>query len=464
MAQLCGALLAMAACAPGQATDDPAVPASAVDSGGDELSSAACRTGVTDENAECPYRPISAVDSEYLFVKVQADGTRAIFAGRRPGPDGGVVEQLIVNVPSQWSVNQVSVSPDREHLLVTAVKPSCPANWPTPEGQSCSWGRGTLWVVSHEARPSGDVWAYTNLNSQLGKNGAVVGWSTWLTNTRALFNAKFAPAGVPLQTSPQDVTSVAYELVLGPNPGVIRWGQAAGVNSDRCFVGRIHSSGPARGDACVDGQTVVFTRRCLDEPAGPEKWAWFNTHRDDGSGGVCSSTAGAAELVPVFRVYAVKVGVDCEPKAFDRNAPIREPDFSGLWRHIGSGREWGDGQSTVSADGKVVAFWSQRGYEFGSPTDPCEALASRDGSIGNGASRVRYCELDEQLRCKQTRTLADAPDPWNAQGHAYFHRASTPAAVLLLVSEANSTFLHDRLRGTKVLVVERGGGGHPIAP
>jgi hypothetical protein len=427
---------------------------------------AACAAIETNEKYVCPYREAKATE-DFIFTKVLSGGAHAVYAGR--SPTTALVESPIVGEPPGWSIRQLSIAPDREHILVTALSPTCATDWPNPAGESCTWGRGTLWLLSHQrAGEDGltrDRWVYTNVSTLLGKNSTIVGWTTWLNRRLAIFNAKAAPPGVPLVTGPHDATGFAYAIDLsGPAPVLRRWGEAAGVNDDKCFVGRMHASGPSRTDACDDGQVVVITRRCFDEAVQPSTYSWFNTANDDGSGDACHPAAGPAELVPVFRVYAVKLGPDCEPKSFDRRNPIRDPDYAGHWRHMGAGREWGDGQSTVSADGKWVAFWSQRGFDFAAPTDNCEAFASRDGSIGNGAARVRYCELDAQMRCKETLTLAPGVDPWAPQGHAYFHRSTTAADVQLLVSEGPSAYLYRSQTMTRTLAIAQGGGGHPIAP
>jgi hypothetical protein len=416
-----------------------------------------CRALEADERYRCPYVAVSAQD-EFIFTKVLSDGTRAVFAGRVD--QGKRRETPVVAAPPGWVINQTSISPDREHLLLTMQRPSCAAQWPDPAGRSCSWGRGTLWLVSHRD----GAWLFENLSTRLGKNSNVVGWSTWLTSTRALFNAKAAPLEEPIITGPDKVDVPAYLLELKPEPSLRVWGEAAGISSRQCFVGRMHASGPARTDECFEGQRVAITRRCFDEPVSPERYAWFNQRSDQGDAGMCASTAGPAWLVPVFQVYVVELSASCEPKTFDRSQPIRAPDWQGHWRHMGVGQEWGDGQSTISADGTHVAFWSNRGYDFGSPTDNCEAFASRDGSLGNGASRVRYCELDAQRRCKQTLTLPAPVDPWLAQGNAYFHRLSAPGNVRLITSEGGVGLLTFTRTGERVMAFDSGGGGYPISP
>ena len=146
---------------------------------------------------------------------------------------------------------------------------------------------------------------------------------------------------------------------------------------------------------------------------------------------------------PVAGMGCETTEVDCEPLRFERDNPIRRPDASGHYRHMGTGREWGDGQPAVSADGRFVAFWSMRGYEVASPEDNCEAFASRDGSPGNGAPRVRACELDEMFRCKETLQLPPPEDAWVGQGQAYFHRDTTPADLLILTTEPSVSVLDD---------------------
>ena len=411
-----------------------------------------CETIQVDQSYACPYREVLGGD-EYIFTRVLSADARAVFAGRLDGS-----EHAVADAPVGWTLNQTSISPDRKHILATMVRESCPTDWPNPTGERCSWGRGTLWLVARD----GTSWVYTNLTPTLGTNSNVVGWSTWLNDRFALFNAKVAPPGVPLVQGPDDQTAFAYRLDVAGAPSFRKWGDGAGVNSDHCLVGRMHASGPSDGDACDDGQIVVLARRCFDEPIEPALYAWYNTAAEDGSGGACAEDAGPAELVPAFQVYAVKVGRDCEPQAFDRSNPIRSPDADGAYRHMGTGREWGDGQPTVSADRRFVAFWSMRGYSFADAGDNCEAFASRDGSLGNGAPRVRFCELDGALRCKETVELPAPADPWVGQGQAYFHRESTPEDLLIFTTEQSTGVLTSTRSQERVVAIARGGGGHPV--
>jgi hypothetical protein len=417
---------------------------------------AGCEELELDQRYRCGYHAVE-VEDDLIFTKVLSDGRRALYASRVEG--GARQERRVVDVPPGWTLNATSIAPDREHFMVNMLRPSCSTQWPDAAGESCSWGRPTLWLVSHR----GDTWEWESLTSLLGKNSSGVGWAAWLSKTRVLFNAKSRPAGVPLVESQDGQDVPAYLLDL-EGPTLRIWGGAAGISNEHCFVGRMHASGPARGDACFDGQRVALTRRCDDEPIGPELWAWFNQRSDAGDAGRCVESQGPPVLVPAFRVYVVELDASCEPRAFDRDKPIRAPDWQGHWRHMGTAREWGDGQSTISADGRHVAFWSQRGFSFNSPTDNCEAFASEEGTLRNGAPRVRYCELDENLRCVATLNLPEPADPRYEQGNAYFHRLSAPGDVRLIDTEGPDALMTLTATGERVTVIQNGGGGHPVAP
>lgn len=418
---------------------------------------ASCDVVDADRHYRCPYREIPAA-SELLFTTMTAQHELA--AGRLDA-SFALTKNIVLTPPTGWQLMFSSISPDRRHLLLTMFKPGCSTAWPDAAGKLCSWGRNTIWLVERSA--DGLAWDLVNLRDQLGENSIVLAWSTWLTNRHAIFNGKARPPTVPL-TMPGERSGDAYEVIVGATgtaPRVEHW--SASVESPRCFIGRLHAV-PVNAGQCVDGQLVSMTRRCDDEPIGPAMYAWFNNQAVDGSGPACRTDVAPPELIPVFRNYVVEVDGNCKPKAFDRNRPVATPEYAGLFRQMGTGEEWGEGQATVSADGKLLAYWVMRGYDFSPAGDPCAAFASQDGSPGNGAPRVKVCVLDAAHRCTTTQAFLPPPaSPWMTQQLPHFYRGAATSHAAVLTVEGTGTALTDLVTGTKRIVIEGGFGAYPIA-
>lgn len=435
---------------------------------GSATSFPACRMIQKDQVYHCPSQALPE-SAELIYMKSDSVGGRAIYAASLQGTT--MSDAYVFAEPPNWRIETASISPARKVILVTMNRPDCANNWPNTAGTSCSWGRNVLWAAVAKQDNTGTYYELVNLAASYGRNSHIVGWHTWLTTKKALFNAKIVADGVDINPDPYHGTGFAYTLDLSYDTGnlvvagLALWGGS--VNNEHCFVGRIHASMPATGfgDRCGDGQKVVFARRCYDDPSGPQNFSWYNTVNYDGSGGLCKpqSIAGPAQLVPAFKNYVVKVDSSCNPIGFDRNAPIRIPDYTGRYRHMGSNPEWGDGQPTISLDGTAVAFWSKRSSSSSNTVNNCAGLESQDGTtLGNGADRVRVCALDAQNKCG---TLLDPPDPvnpWFVQGGAYFHALDNGHAGVL-TSENDGTYVTDlaTLQRTRVLP---GFGGYPILP
>ena len=428
----------------------------------------ACSAVQPDQVYRCPSQALSS-SAEFLYIRADASGGRMLYAG---GLQPGLADAYVFAEPAGWRIETASISPARKIVLVTMHRPDCPAAWPNANGAACSWGRNTLWAGFLKQGATGKYYELVNLAAYYGRNSHVVGWHTWLTTKKALFNAKIVPDGVDINPDPARGTGFAYTIDFEYDAANFRvaslnlWGGNL-INSDRCFVGRMHASMPAAGfgPTCAAGQKVVFARRCYDDPVGPQNFSWYNTVNYDGSGGLCrpEALAGAPQFVPAFKNYVVQVDSACNPIAFDRNAPIRPPDYTGRYRHMGSNPEWGDGQPTISLDGKLVAFWSRKSSSASSTTSNCAALESEDGTtLGNGADRVRVCTLDGQNRCSTLLNLPEPTNPWHTQGGAYFHPMDNGHPGVF-TSENDGTYLTDLVTNVRTRVLP-GFGGYPILP
>jgi hypothetical protein len=428
-----------------------------------------CRTIQKDQLYRCPSQALPA-SAELLYMKAVSSG-KAVYAGSLAGTS--LSDAYVFAEPEGWSIETASISPSRTIVLVTMRRPDCTSEWPNTAGTSCSWGRHVLWAGSlkHDSL-QGTYYELVNLAAYYGRNSHIVGWHTWLTTKKALFNAKIVADGVTIDPDPQHGTGFAYTLDFEVSAtslvvsGLKLWGGNL-VNSERCFVGRMHASMPPSGfgTACAAGQKVVFARRCYDDPVGPENFSWFNTVNYDGTGGLCKpeSVAGPANLVPAFKNYVVDVDSACNPLAFDRNAPIRVPDYTGRYRHMGSNPEWGDGQPTISLDGKLVAFWSRKSSSASNTINNCAALESEDGTtLGNGADRVRVCVLGAQNTCSALVSLPEPTNPWFTQGGAYFHPMDNGNPGVF-TSETDGTYVTDLVTRVRTRVLS-GFGGYPILP
>lgn len=425
-----------------------------------------CQTMTLNDVYRCPSQGVPA-SAEFLYVKFGA--APGLYAASYRNT---VLEEApLYAVPQGWQLEQSSISPNRKIILSTMIRPDCPPDPSNPAGASCSWGRGVLFLAFLKTGTGGaKYYELLNLASQYGRNSAIVGWQTWLTTKKVLFNAKILPDGEQIMPDPLHGNGFAYTLSFETDDAGLTgmalslWGGNP-INDQNCFVGRMHASRPAAGfsDRCGPGQKVVFARRCYDDTMGPQNFSWFNTVNYDGTGGVCrpESEVGPRNLVPAFKNYVVTVDSNCNPISFDRNAPIRSPDYTGRYRHMGTNPEWGDGQPTITLDGTVVAFWSKKSSTLSNPVNNCAGLESANGSPGNGAERVRVCLLDAQNRCSGVFDLPQPADAWSPQGGAYFYAKDGHLAVF--TSESDGAWLTDLVVGTRVKVLQ-GPASYPIMP
>jgi len=430
-----------------------------------EVTFAKCQVIQLDQHYRCPSQALPS-NAEMVFIKPDAADNRAVHAGTLQGTTFS--DAYMFAEPAGWRLETVSISPTRDIVLATMHRPDCSQS---AAGTSCSWGRNVLWSAVRRQDSAGVYYDLVNLAAYYGRNSHVVGWHTWLTTRKALLNAKIVPDGVDINPDPQHGTGFAYTFDFDLTAtaltlkAVNKWGGT--INNDHCFVGRMHASMPSTGfgTSCGSGQKVVFARRCYDDPVGPQNYSWFNTVNYDGSGGLChpQTVVGPAMLVPAFKNYVVQLDSACNPIAFDRNAPIRSPDYTGRYRHMGTNPEWGDGQPTISLDGGAVAFWSKKSSTASNTVNNCAAFESEDGTtLGNGADRVRVCGLDAQNRCASVVDLPLPADPWSPQGGAYFHALDNGHASVL-TSEGDGGYVTDLVTRVRTRIMP-GFGGYPILP
>jgi hypothetical protein len=431
-----------------------------------------CTTIKTDDVYWCPTEA-GISDEEFLYVKGERGEHGALYAGKLR--QKVLTQTFLFQAPDGWDLRQHSISPNRKIIVVTMSRPDCRHDWPSSEGASCSWGRSVLFAaVLRKSATFGNYFELVNLASQYGKNSQIFGWQTWLTVGKVLFNAKIVPDDVDIDKNDycgaHNDCGFAYTLTFDYDEAKVNkvilslW--SGGVNSDSCFIGRIHASAPTFGytDTCGPGQYVTFTRRCYDEPLSSANFAWWNSINDDGTGGKCIATLGSPRMISVFKVYTVPVDQGCEPASFNRNLPIRTPDWTGRYRHMGFGPEWGDGQPTISLDGELVAFWSNKSSELADKYGNCAGFETQNNDeIGNGAFRVSLCFLDRNRKyCTSRGILPQPANPWDFQSNPYFYRQDN-GNLALFTSETSGIYLTDLVTGQRTRLVS-GHGGYPITP
>jgi hypothetical protein len=420
--------------------------------------SGACQTVKLNDVYLCPTQAALS-DQEFLYVKGDPG---ALYAGKLRR--NVLYESYLFGAPDGWEMRQHSISPNRKVILVRMSRPDCDPNWPSGDGESCSWGASVLFAAfSRQSSTSGDYYELVNLASYYGKYSHIFGWQTWLADNKVLFSAKIAAD----MNNPR--SGFAYILSLDYNDtnffgiSIGMWGGA--INSDACSIGRMHATVPTYGStrSCFEGQYVVFTRRCFDDAVSLENYSWWNTKNYDGSGGQCREFH-ATQLVPVLKNYVVPIDHQCNPILFERAAPIRIPDWTGRYRHMGSGPEWGDAQPTISPDGRLVAFWSTKSSELASPDDNCAGFETETRvGVGNGAGRVRLCLLDDShQKCASIASLPQPTNPWDIQHNPYFYKKDD-GNIALFTSEVSGFFLTDLVTGEKTRLFA-GQGGYPIPP
>jgi hypothetical protein len=355
-----------------------------------------CEVVVPDEEIHCPYHPLR--DGDDLAYLELSDGTiRTASLARPDDPEGAV---LLDPFPALgWSPGVTTISPDGERALTARAKSGC-------ESLDCSFGRLTLWLAQHVPNdpddPDDDIWMHVNLTRRgLGRNSEIHGWTTWLHEDMALFNALARDDAAGWGMTQEENTTQMYAVRFDAEGPHVEAFAPARMWRDACLTGRI-SAQPSSG-GCFDGQRVTIVRRCYDEPHTPEAWAWWNTAQADGSGGPCVASLPSFE-VPVLRTYVVELDASCAPtRDFEDLVPVRAPPDGPVQRQMGITPEWGDMLSAISPDGRWVGVATNMG-DPATPTDNCAGfhLNLTDPSSptsGNATRRTTICELDDTRRC-----------------------------------------------------------------
>ncbi len=393
---------------------------------------ARCELVSPNEEIHCPYHPLQTTD-DLVYLDLS---TGAIRTGSVSRPDASAGAVLFDPFPELgWGPGATSISPDGERALTARGSDGC-------SSLDCSFGRLTPWLAEHLENdpedPSDDTWRHVNLTRRgLGRNVELHGWTTWLHEDLALFNALVRPDDSGWITRQEDNTTQIYAVRLdGEVPRVEPFAETQ-LWRDNCLTGRV-SAQPATG-GCFDGQRVSFVRRCYDEPHTPSAWAWHNSRNVDGTGGACVEGAPIFE-VPVLRTYVVELDRACVPtRSFEDLAPVREPPDGPVERQLGVVPEWGDMLSSISPDGRWVAFATNMG-DPATPADGCAGFRmnltdSANPMSGNATRRTTVCALDASLRCTGTPTLlgAERTPP-----------ESTPLPTFVVLSGGEMTVVHGR--------------------
>lgn len=404
----------------------------------------------------CPYNPVT------LSGGFLSTNGLTVFEIR------GETKNPILKVPAGYNVSRTSVAPNKRRLLLTMGRQACDADRSTMAGAPCSYGNEQVWVaLKQQHEQYGEVYRLKNLAPLYGLNSDIHGWTSWASNNHAFFNGaavqpgetmnfEDAPAWVATFRSDQDITVEHFggEMLDAPE----------------CLTGRVFPSQPADREGCVDGQRVVFARRCKNIPVSDQNWAMYNAKNNDGTGDACLSGQGR-QLVPVLKVYALELDANCRPKQkFDAAHPITEPRADGLYRHMGVGPEWGNMQPTISPDGEFVAYVARKGFDSHNPDDACEALNDPLNGFGkgDGASRVFVCHLGSDLKCQATIQLTDKLKDFENQGQPFFHVEN--GQMFVTVSERRYLDGHEapaisryRVGANEAgTVLDTGFGGFPI--
>lgn len=364
-----------------------------------------CEVVAPDEEVHCPYHALRAGD-DLVFLDLR-DGVVRTGSIERPDEEvGGALLDPFLELG--WSPGPTTVSPDGERALTARVRADC-------SSLSCSFGRPTLWLAEHRvndpADPADDTWVHVNLTARgLGRNSEIHGWTTWVHEDLALFNALVRPDEAGWVSTQEQNTAQIYAVRFGGGEVIVDAFAPTRLWRDACLTGRVDAQ-TSRG-GCFDGQRVSIVRRCYDEPRTPDAWAWYNTAHADGGGGPCRVDLASFE-VPVLRTYVVELDALCEPtRDFEALVPVRLPPDTPLHRQMGVIPEWGDMLSGISPDGRFVAVAANMG-DPATPDDGCAGFRlnltdPHDPSSGNATRRTTVCALDDTLRCADEGLLLEA--------------------------------------------------------
>ncbi len=424
--------------------------------GSGQEAGAECHWVIPDEEVHCTYHPFDPDQHNIVFLDTRTGATRAADLSAPNRPAGLILEPF---VDLGWTPGVASVAPGLDRLLVARSKPSCPAwNGVRGAGLGCSYGRPTLWLAEHrrndEDDPTDDLWVHTNLTRRfLGQNSEVHGWSTWLHEDRALFNALVFPDAGGWYSSPatgyeQEKNAAQIYSLEFSNHGDITVEAFAPAElwRENCLTGRVSAQLSSRPGGCTPGQRLSIVRRCYDEPRRPSGWAWWNSHGFDGGGGTC--IAGAEPLeVPVLRVYVVELNRHCRPRqAFEELKPVRQPPDTPVHRQMGQIAEWGDMLAAISPDGKLIAMATNQGDPEGDLEDSCAAFhlhltTPTDPYSGQGLRWTHLCRLASDRRCESEpwpiETTRTPPESTPLPDFVALRREPDPAQALVYTRSWN---------------------------
>ena len=385
-----------------------------------------CRVVIADEEVRCPYHAIDPARHNVVFVDLKDDSVRAADIARPDDPVSDLIFDPLLQ-DTGWTAIATAVAPDLQRAIIMRSKPACPPFTGSPgAGLPCSYGRNTLWLAYHDRET--DEWVHINLARRgLGRNSEAHGWSTWLHRDYALFNALVYPDDKGFYTRQEENATQIYavrfrsdrDFSIEPFAPDLLW-------RPDCLTGRVNAQPPQVQDRCFDGQRVSFVRRCYSGTPDTTTWAWWNTAREDGSGGSC--IGGTSLHVPVLRTYVMELDANCRPKrSFDSMVAAHEPDSGSLYQQMGAGPEWGDMLSAISPDGNQLAMATNMG-DPRYPNDHCAGfrlnLQDPANPTSGAADRITHiCQLDSTLRCssppQRISTLLTPPESTLLPGFVY---------------------------------------------
>jgi hypothetical protein len=246
-----------------------------------------CKTIQLNDIYICPTETMIA-DAEFLYIKTIDEQKSALYAGKLR--QNVLSESYLFDTPEGWAIGQHSISPNLKIVLMTMSRKDCHVGWPRKDGESCSWGRNVLFAgIPSYNTTLGTYYVLVNLASLYGRNSDIAGWHTWLTPDKVLFNARIVADDITIDDKQN---GFAYVLTFNYNETGINglsislWGGTK-INSENCYIGRMHASVPTHGyrKSCSAGQYVTFARRCYDEPRTSDNFSWYNTPNYDGQAG-----------------------------------------------------------------------------------------------------------------------------------------------------------------------------------
>ncbi len=356
---------------------------------------ASCRIVAQNVEIRCPYHAIDG-DRHTITYTDLTDG-----AVRMADALATNNQSKILNDPLQplgWATQVTVVSPGLNRALTAKQRVNCASQI------DCLT---SMWYVYHDERnagPDDDEWVHINLSSLgLASPYEAHGWSTWLNNDLALFNALAAPNGTGWITEQEENTPQIYALRISGSPRVELFAPDK-LENQNCLTGRVNAQPPRQADQCFDGQRLSIVRRCYDEPVTSAAYSRHNTRLvNDASSGAC--IPGPQQNVPVLRTFVVELNAFCEPKQhFADLTPAHEPATSPEHRAMGATPEWGEMLSAISDDGRFLALGVNRVDPDLVMNEECAGfqhnLTDTNNELsGNATRHTHVCELNDQLTC-----------------------------------------------------------------